>query len=400
MNKKNLIFGIVLYLVSTAISFVLFNGFARPAMTSTDSGLQATESTLLDIAPDSPKTEACPLNGQLYTQIEQAAWIKRRPLAIMIENSTDARPHSGLVKSDVIYEALAEGGVTRFMALFYCGSQANNVTVGPVRSVRTYFIDWASEYGGYPLLAHVGGANCSADPGGPCKTNKRAQAIEQLIAYGWRYAEGNDLDQFAIGAPTFLRKENRLFEVIGKNVATEHSVVTHTEELWLEAKERGWTNISPDKEDWTDAFTPWKFQDGAGEADRGDVTNITFDFWDGYKQYDVKWEYDRVNNLYKRSTGGEPHNDLETGQQLTAHNAVVLFTKETGPVDDLKHMLYETIGKGEALIFQNGQVIEGRWSKANRTARTLFTNDKGKEIQFVRGRIWISIVSNDTKVSY
>ena len=63
-------------------------------------------------------------------------------------------------------------------------------------------------------------------------------------------------------------------------------------------------------------------------------------------------------------------------------------------------MLYETIGKGEALIFQNGQVIEGRWSKANRTARTLFTNDKGKEIQFVRGRIWISIVSNDTKVSY
>lgn len=85
---------------------------------------------------------------------------------------------------------------------------------------------------------------------------------------------------------------------------------------------------------------------------------------------------------------------------MTASNVVVLKTKEEGPVDELKHMLYETIGKGDALIFQNGKVIEARWSKASREARTKFTDKSGKPVSFVRGKIWISVLDTSNDVAY
>ena len=154
-----------------------------------------------------PKTEACPLNGELYTAEEKAIWSGRRPLAVVIENHADSRPQSGLGMADVVYEAVAEGGITRFMAIFYCAAAASNTNydVGPVRSARTYFLDLASEYADYPLYAHVGGANCSA-PKDPvtgkqfaCTTDRRAMAIEQISDYGWRNkGSWGDLDQFSL----------------------------------------------------------------------------------------------------------------------------------------------------------------------------------------------------------
>lgn len=400
MNKRKTIIGaITLYVVTTVLSYGAFSYFDNPSFFDSPLPLNADGSVNLD--PDAPKTEACPLNGQLYTRAERYLWEQRRPLAIMLENSVDARPHSGLVRADVVYETVAEGGVTRFMPVFYCDAQASDVTVAPVRSVRTYFIDWASEYGKTPLFAHVGGANCSApklEDGtfGPCTTDKRAQALEQLTEYGWRHKTGNDLDQFSVGAPTYIRNLERT----GKTVATEHSVVSSTKKLWDVGENRGWTNKSPNGREWMDDFRTWRFKDEAKADSRGNVTSISHDFWKGYKQYDARWEYDREENVYKRLTGGEPHMDLESKTQVTAKNVVIQFTKETTNIDPLKHLLYQTIGEGRALIFQDGQVIDGFWSKDSRTGRTIFENKKGEEIEFVRGRIWISIVDNIVNVAY
>lgn len=400
MNKTTIITAIILYFISAGVSFATFS-FLNQSPTSS-STVAIDPVTGLPIDPSAPKTEECPLNGAMFTEIEREAWEKRRPLAIMVENSPEGRPHSGIIKADVVYEAVAEGGVTRFMPVYYCAAQANDVIVAPVRSVRTYFIDWASEYGETPLFGHVGGANCSApkdDSGkvvGPCQTDKRARAIEQLGQYGWRYINGNDLDQFAVGAPTYLRQPERL----GHTVATEHSVVASTEGLWEEGVDRGWTNEDPEGVVWTENFTTWEFKDGASSEERGTVTSISHDFWEGHKQFDARWEYDRELNVYKRFTGGEPHNDLETGNQLYAANVVILFTREITGIDDLKHNLYTTIGEGEALIFQDGQVTEGYWEKDSRTERTIFTNKKGEPVEFTRGIVWISVVSNDTDVAY
>src|SRR4030066_1764105 len=92
-----------------------------------------------------------PINGTLYTKREAKAWKDKVPLAIMVENSIVARPQSGLSKADIVYEALAEGGITRVAAVFLSqGSQ-----IGPVRSARKYYYDWISEY--KPIYAHWGG---------------------------------------------------------------------------------------------------------------------------------------------------------------------------------------------------------------------------------------------------
>ena len=113
------------------------------------------------------------------------------------------------------FEAVAEGGVTRFMGLFYCAVQAQDTTLAPVRSARTYFVDWASGFN-RPLYVHVGGANHQG----------QQNALGQIADYGW--ALENDLNQFSIGYPTFVRNAARL----DKEVATEHTMETTTEKLW------------------------------------------------------------------------------------------------------------------------------------------------------------------------
>lgn len=394
MNKKNIITALFLYLISTGVSFAFFSFVSTPPE-AIQSGTPETTDTGLTIDPAAPKTEVCPINGQKFTKIEKEAWDKRRPLLVMIENHEEARPQSGLSKADVVYEAIAEGGITRFMGVFYCDAMARDVVVAPVRSARTYFMDYASEYSEYPLYVHVGGANCSGE-GGACKTDKRVQALEQIEKYGWGGKTGNDMNQFSIGYPTFYRDYNRL----DHDVATEHTMVSSTEKLWKFALGRGWSNLSPEGEDWTETFTSWKFKEDAEQKDRGSVANIAFDFWDGFKQYDVRWEYDAAANQYKRYNGGEAHIDLNTNQQITTKNVVILFAKEVGPVDDLKHMFYETTGKGTALIFQDGQVIEASWSKPKRTSRTVFANKKGQEIEFNTGKIWIEVVATDTTINH
>lgn len=393
-KPANIISAIALYLLSTGISYATFN-FISPNSQVIQAPPPVSQDGGLAIDPNEPKTETCPLNGQKYTKTEQSVWAQRRPLAVMIENHQESRPQSGLSKADVIYEAIAEGGITRFMALFYCDAVARDVNLAPVRSARTYFLDWASEYGEYPLYAHVGGANCSQDAAtGGCKSDKRVQALEQIQSYGWGGRDGNDMNQFSIGYPTFYRDYNRL----DHTVATEHTMVSSTEKLWALALERGWSNESPDGEDWQDVFEPWSFQDEPSQT--GTASTIAFDFWDGFKQYDARWEYDSDSNSYKRFTGGQPHMDLETDQQLMATNIVVQFAQEIGPVDELKHMLYTTTGRGNALVFHDGTVTEARWSKTKRTDRTIFTDESGKEIKFTRGKIWIEVVATGTDVSY
>lgn len=388
-NKKTILTilgGILLYLLSTGVSFAAFRYFLNSSESSLVSPLEEEgRKSGFKVDLSAPKTETCPLNGALFTKGERDIWESRRPLTVMIENHQDSRPQSGLSKADVVYEAVAEGGITRFLAVFYCGAAAEDVVIGPVRSARTYFMDFASEYGDYPLYAHVGGAN---KPG-------PANALGQIEEYGW-LRKGNDLNQFALGFPVYWRDYERL----GHPVATEHTMYSSTERLWEVAKERGLEAKDEEGNSWDQNFSTWKFKDDTSLTKRGDIQGIEFDFWKDYLDYRVKWEYDKEANIYKRFNGGEPHKDLNTNQQITAKVIVIQFMKEKGPIDELKHMLYGTIGKGKALVFQDGQVIEGTWSKADRQARTRFFDNQGKEISFNRGPIWIEILPLGNQVNY
>ncbi len=395
---KSLLFALLAYLASAGGSFAITTYLYSP-----DAGSAAAPVATppvgggLNIDPSAPRTSECPVNGAMYTAAEAKVWESRRPLFVMIENSTDARPQSGLNSADIVYEAIAEGGITRFGAVMYCGVAARDTVVGPVRSARTTFVNLASEYN-YPLYTHVGGANCSsADGGKTCTSDKRVQALEQINQYGWGGSRGNDLNQFSIGFPTFWRDYERL----GRTVATEHTMYSSTEKLWKFAAGRGWTNKTPDgKSEWKTKYVPWTFQDEASSDKRGSVATISYGFWTNYHDMDVVWHYDGSSNTYSRDNGGSSHTDLNDKSTLTAKAIVVQFTKELGPLDEHKHLLYEVIGTGKGLLFQDGTATEITWSKKDRESRTVFTDKKGKKISFNRGKIWISVLPLDNKVTY
>jgi hypothetical protein len=301
----------------------------------------------------------------------------------MIENSTDARPQSGTSFADVIYEAVAEGGITRFLTIYYCQDAG---IVGPVRSARTYFLDYISEYGDYPLYAHVGGANTP----GP------ANALGQISDYDW--AGYNDMNQFSIGFPTFWRDESRA----GRTVATEHTMYSATNKLWdFAAKERELTNVDKSDNEWDEVFEPYLFKNDANVTDRGTVISIAVPYWD-YPAYEVEWKYDKTTNLYSRVNGGTAHKDRNNGKQLTAKNVVVLLARESRANDGYEgnlHLLYKNKGTGKALVYLDGKEIKATWEKEGRTGRTKLTDTSGDEIKFNPGVIWFHILTDDAEVT-
>jgi hypothetical protein len=379
-----------LYLLSTGASLAIFSYLKGGPSIDLSGGLEDVRSR---ITTDLPRTEECPINGGMFTKPEKAIWEQRRPIAAIIENNVDSRPPSGISKADVVYEAVAEGGITRFLSIFYCGAAAEDVKIAPVRSARVYFIDWASAYGDKPIFMHVGGAN---DYGNTGETAKDARALELLETIGWRVPKGNDFDTtYDSGFPVLWRNYERL----GHPVATEHTMMASLDAAYEEAAKRGFTNKDSKGIKWDSSFDPWQFADDKPSASV-QASDISFEFWANKPDYGVSWEYDAADNQYLRSNGGKEHVDLETENQLSAKNVVILFTKEVATLDNHVHMLYTTIGDGDALIFNNGGVIKGTWEKQGRTDRIIFKDSKNKEIAFVRGPIWIEVLPIGNKVKY
>lgn len=383
VSKFNLIL-IVVYVLTTIVSFVIFSGLIKSLSTVQSPVPAAVTDGSKTLFDDSlPKTEACPLSGELFSKQQRQWWEEHRPLGVMIENHEESRPQSGLSRADVVYEAVAEGGITRFLVVFYCQDAE---IVGAVRSARTYFLDFISEYGDYPLYAHVGGANTP----GP------ADALGQIRQYGWQ--NYNDLNQFSIGFPVFYRDYDRL----GRTVATEHTMYSSTTRLWDYAKEeRGLSNVDEDGNSWDEEFVYYEYKEDATEGARPAAQSISYNSWDGYGDYTVDWQYNKSTNSYVRSNGGQPHLDLNTEQPISAKNVVVLFMRETSANDGYPgnlHLLYGTKGTGDAIVFQDGKEIEATWSKKNRTARTIITASRGQEIEYNPGLTWFSVLPLNTDV--
>ena len=389
-----------LFLLAVGLSWAVFSFVIKSSVAPvTTSGVGSARSK---INANLPKTEACPLNGQKYTTQEKAIWEGRRPATIMVENHADSRPMEGISKADFVYEAIAEGGITRFLVVFYCGAAAGDIKVAPVRSSRVAFINWASEYGDRPLYVHVGGANdyCPNCYGGvkPAgEIDPQVDALGLLEKIGWRVPGGNDYDaSYDAGYPIFFRNPERL----GHAIATEHTMTISTDALYQDADQRGLAATAKNGVAWTKGFVAYTFVDDNKPAS-AQVSHISFKFWDDLGDYDVKWEYDSQNNQYLRFNGGKPFVDLEYNNvQITAKNVVVMQIAERGPVDAEMHMVEQNIGTGQALIFQNGNVIKGTWSKSSMVDKTKFYDQNKKEVSLVRGVTWVEAIPVGNTVNY
>ncbi len=363
---------VILYAASTGLSYLVFNSvLKRPVNLSTPFG------SLTDVTSNGgdqgTKDKPCPLNGTMYTKAREDQWKQRRPLGVMIENHTDARPITGLSRSDITYETVAEGGITRTLNIYLCQDAGD---LAPVRSARTYFLDWVSEYDA--AYAHVGGANTA----GP------ADALGQIRDYGIL-----DMDQFGLGFPTYWRGTDKL---------APHNVHTTTTKLWDAAKIRGFGADNKDGKRWDDGFHVWKFKDDAPLESRGTQTSIVVPFWANQPDYTVTWQYDKAANLYRRFIGTVSQVDPLTKEQMSPKTVIVQFETERTANDGYPdgHLLYGTIGSGDALVFMDGKVIKGTWNKKTRTARTIYQDASGKEITFDRGQIWIQTTPVGNTVTY
>lgn len=302
------------------------------------------------------KKEICKLDGLLHP----AQTANRHPLAVMIENHPDARPQSGLDKANIIYEAIAEGGITRFMAIY--GPDAPE-KVGPVRSARTFYLDWGLEYSAY--YAHVGG---------------NIDALDLIPKLGIK-----DLDQFKYGSQAYWRESQ-------KGKATEHTMFTNTVKLYGIAQDNGWDVNSSD-------FTMLEFKDDAQKNQRPISQSIEVNF--STDTYKVSWEYDPNNNLYKRFMAGTIHKDAISSEQLTAKNVIVQEVKRAPTITRINEQGWDmtTVGEGNAKVFLDGKMIEGSWKKKDENSRTLFYDADGNKIKFNAGKFWYEIVPPETPIT-
>jgi hypothetical protein len=282
------------------------------------------------------------------------------PVAVMVENMSTVRPQSGISSASVVYEALAEGGITRFMLVFP-GDKSLAKNIGPVRSARSYYLEWLSEYdalyafsGAYPpVLAAISGLQI-----------KNMNAMYDGSKYYWR-------DQ-SFSAP--------------------HNMFTSTENLGYAVRDKGLDGINDAK------FRAWKFKDEAALEDRPtEAKNITVDF--SGAAYGVEFKYDRESNTYLRFNAGASHTDRNTSEQLAPKN-VVVFKLPTRVIDDYGRLEMDVVGEGEATMFSNGMATKGTWKKSSRTDRTLFYDENGEEYEFSRGQTWVDVIPEDKGYEY
>lgn len=315
---------------------------------------------------------ASPINGVWYTTEEAKVWQEKRPIAIMINNAIEARPQSGLPYADIIYEAVAEGGITRFLAVYQ--TQEAKV-LGPVRSARAYYIDWAREYDAW--YAHCGGATSDGT---------KVNIYDYINGVGYYQGKGAsipDLDEMWLGSAAYYRSSDRV---------APHNLYTSTEKL-REAGMKKYPTWASFKEPET-----WSFKEDA-DAPSG-TASISFNFWQDLS-FNVNWAYDSANNVWLRSQGGEKQTDKDTGQQLTAKVVIVQYVEETSLNDDKAHLWYDTQAGGDAEIYQDGKKINATWKKPFAAARTMFYEAASDtEIEFNRGQIWVEIVPKGNKVTF
>lgn len=264
--------------------------------------------------------------------------------AIMIENSPDARPQSGMKGAGVVYEAIAEGGITRFLTIF---QNHKPELIGPVRSLRMYYVDWLAPYNA--SVAHVGGSQ---------------NALNEVRNGNYR-----DIDQF-FNAGSYWRASDRY---------APHNVYTSFEKLDALNEAKGYTSSQ---------FTGFPRTDGK-PAELPDAGSIQINF--SSASYNTAYTYDKENNRYLRSLGGVPHTDRESGQ-LTPSVVIALRVNMRLVMEDGYREHIDTIGSGSAVLFQNGTATEVTWHKADRAAPLRITDSVGNDIPLVRGQTWIAAV--------
>jgi hypothetical protein len=312
---------------------------------------------LARVGPDSYPADVNPLTG---LPVPDVAVLNRPPLAIKVSNDPLARPQSGLSFADLVYEHYAEGGVTRYTAIFYSQSAQQ---VGSVRSGRLLDLEIV------PMYDAIYTASGFSDG-----------VLQRMRQANW--ANRNFSPPFGYAEPYLIR-------INDPNIAYEHTLFAVPEALWALAQQQG-VSQPPD-------LTPGLLFDPALPAGGTSAGKITINY--GPQTSQVRWEYDPATNSYLRWVGGQPDTDKLTGQQLAFENviAVAAMHVDTDILEDTVAGGHWSIeiqlwGEGPASIFRDGQRFEGRWRRTSPEEMITFTDLSGNPLPLRNGQTWFEVV--------
>lgn len=284
-----------------------------------------------------------PLTG---SQVESAAVTTQAVTGIMIENSPDARPQSGIKDSGVVFEAIAEGGITRFLVVY---QEQKPQLIGPVRSVRMYYVDWIAAFNA--SVAHIGGS---------------AAALAEVRNGSYR-----DIDQF-FNAGSYWRAADRY---------APHNVYTSFEKLDALNAAKGYTSSQ---------FTGFTRKDTTAST-TPNATNVNVQISSAL--FNSSYAYNATTNTYDRSQAGAPHTDREQGQ-ISPRVVVAMMVNQQRVFEDGWREQINAIGSGTAYIFQDGTAQQVTWEKLSKTQQITFKDAAGVDVPLARGQTWITAVPN------
>jgi hypothetical protein len=321
-------------------------------------------------APPGAPPVTCPLTGQ---QRPADFPISRPTVAIKIENSTVSRPQAGLEKADIVYEELAEGGITRFLALFHCSDASR---VGPVRSARLVDPDILLEYA--PVLFGYAGAN---------------QVVLNKVTSTSGVVDLRD----GIRPKAYERVKGR---------KRPHNLFTSTNKLRDLSTVQGAPVValtfrpvpSPAPSPRSASPSPGTAPAPPAAPGARPATSTSFSF--GGET--VRYAYDGATSTYLRFHGQTPH-QAEGGRQLGAVNVVVLKVKVTpGTIRDAAGNVspeIAVVGEGEATVLSQGLAVTGRWRRPSLSDDTRLVDAAGNPILLQPGNTWIHLVPEQRPVT-
>lgn len=276
--------------------------------------------------------------------------ITERPIMVMIENSPQARPQTGLDQADIIYEILAEGEITRFAAIYQSHSPE---VIGPVRSIRPYYVEIGEAYDA--LIVHAGWSQEAIN----MINSKKLAHFDEVYgdgAYFWR----------------------------SKDRGMPHNLYTSIELIRNGAVKKKF------REQWNGST--YTFTDKKDQIAGTSAAKVTIPYIRGYT---VAYEYDAKSGHYLRYMAGEPHVDPVSTQQLAAANVLVVISKHR-VLDSEGRRSVDMNGPGKGYILQQGKMQEVTWKKSNGIIRA-YVDDK--EVPLIPGQTWVQFVPEGTTLA-
>ena len=277
-----------------------------------------------------------------------------RPVAAMINNVGAALPHRGLSQADIIYEVVVEGGITRLLAVF--GNAKNMPYVGPVRSSRHYYVDFALPYNA--IYLHFGGSPAGYD-------RIKSTGIDNID--GMAYSRD------------FYQDKAR-----ANSKGKEHSYFVSADEFYPIMEMTGYEMMGETK-------APFEFYDTEYFPENKNGNEVFASFSGGASS---TFTYDASTGLYFKKRNGTKHIDADTGTVLNYKNILVLFTS-IGSYNGEALRREVSLSSGKGYYITNGGKEEISWKKGASQNQFVFTNSDGENLKVNSGKTYICIISTD-----